>query len=193
MMKVLKIVVLAFFILLNLPFIIISKIEEKTSKKEGFFSGIGQLLSLVPGKIGNWVRLGYYYPTLEDCGWNAYIGFGALIPHRKSRIGKRVVVGAYCIIGTVTIEDDVLIASRVSIPSGKHQHVVQEKDALVTSAELQFNRLRIGRNTWIGEGALILADIGENCTVAAGSVVTKNVADNCNVFGNPARVIGWKQ
>lgn len=50
---------------------------------------------------------------------------------------------------------------------------------------------RIGRNAWIGAGAIIVAGvtIGENAVVAAGSVVTRAAPPNTLVGGNPARVI----
>lgn len=49
----------------------------------------------------------------------------------------------------------------------------------------------IGRNVWIGNGAMILkgASIGDNSVVAAGSIVTRPVPPNTVVAGNPARVI----
>ena len=51
--------------------------------------------------------------------------------------------------------------------------------------------VHIGRNAWIGVGAIILpgVTIGDNAVVAAGSVVTKDVAPNTIVGGNPAKFI----
>jgi len=47
----------------------------------------------------------------------------------------------------------------------------------------------IGRNVWIGAGALILpgVSIGDDAIVGAGSVVTRDVAAGATVVGNPAR------
>jgi maltose O-acetyltransferase len=47
----------------------------------------------------------------------------------------------------------------------------------------------IGRNAWIGGGAVILPGvrIGDNAVVAAGSVVARDVAAGVIVSGNPAR------
>ena len=49
--------------------------------------------------------------------------------------------------------------------------------------------IMIGRNVWIGGGALILpgVTIGEDAVVGAGSVVTRDVASGATVMGNPAR------
>ena len=49
----------------------------------------------------------------------------------------------------------------------------------------------IGRNVWIGGGAIILpgVTIGDGATIGAGSVVTKSIPANCLAVGNPCRVI----
>lgn len=51
----------------------------------------------------------------------------------------------------------------------------------------------IGRNAWIGAGAMILkgVKVGDNSVAGAGAVVIQDVPPNCVVFGNPARVI-WR-
>jgi maltose O-acetyltransferase len=47
----------------------------------------------------------------------------------------------------------------------------------------------IGRNVWIGGGAIILPGItvGDDAVIGAGSVVTRDVAAGAIVGGNPAR------
>jgi maltose O-acetyltransferase len=49
----------------------------------------------------------------------------------------------------------------------------------------------IGRNVWVGGGAIILpgVTIGDGTTIGAGSVVTKSIPANCVAAGNPCRVI----
>ncbi|MBQ7840381.1 MAG: gamma carbonic anhydrase family protein [Lachnospiraceae bacterium] len=51
---------------------------------------------------------------------------------------------------------------------------------------------RIGDNTLVGMGAIILNDavIGKNCIIGAGALVTQNtiVQDNCLLIGSPAKV-----
>jgi hypothetical protein len=53
--------------------------------------------------------------------------------------------------------------------------------------------ITIGRNVWIGAGAMVLKGvrIGENSVVGAGAVVAQHVPANTVVFGNPARVV-WR-
>lgn len=51
--------------------------------------------------------------------------------------------------------------------------------------------IRVGRDCFIGGGALILpgVTIGDGSVVAAGAVVAGDVAPGCLVAGNPARVL----
>ncbi len=56
----------------------------------------------------------------------------------------------------------------------------------------QYNmEVRIGKNCWIGAGAVILpgVTIGDNTVVGAGSVVTKNLPSNVVAVGNPCKVL----
>lgn len=58
--------------------------------------------------------------------------------------------------------------------------------------QYQYNMpVHIGRNCWIGAGAIILPGItiGENTVVGAGSVVTRDLPDNVVAAGNPCRVL----
>lgn len=55
----------------------------------------------------------------------------------------------------------------------------------------QFNMpVHIGRNCWIGAGAVIMpgVTIGDNSVIGAGSVVTKDIPANVVAYGNPCRV-----
>lgn len=51
--------------------------------------------------------------------------------------------------------------------------------------------VRIGRNCWIGAGAVIVpgVTIGDNVVIGAGSVVTKDIPSNVVAVGNPCRVL----
>lgn len=56
----------------------------------------------------------------------------------------------------------------------------------------QFNMpVHIGKNCWIGAGALIMpgVSIGDNSVIGAGSVVTKDIPANVVAVGNPCRVL----
>jgi len=49
----------------------------------------------------------------------------------------------------------------------------------------------VGRNVWIGGGAILLPGItvGDDAVIGAGSVVTRDVAPGVTVAGNPARLL----
>ena len=56
----------------------------------------------------------------------------------------------------------------------------------------QYNSpVKIGKNCWIGAGALIMpgVTIGDNTVIGAGSVVTKDIPANVVAVGNPCRVL----
>lgn len=57
---------------------------------------------------------------------------------------------------------------------------------------LQFNMpVRIGRNVWVGAGAVILpgVTIGDDVVIGAGSIVTKDIPSGVVAVGNPCRVL----
>ncbi len=57
---------------------------------------------------------------------------------------------------------------------------------------LQYNMpVHIGKNCWIGAGAIILPgiSIGDHVVIGAGSVVTKDIPSNVVAVGNPCKVL----
>jgi len=69
------------------------------------------------------------------------------------------------------------------------------RDPALRAKRLEYGRpVTIGRNVWIGAGALILpgVTISDDAIVGAGSVVTRDVAAGVTVVGSPARVITGK-
>lgn len=112
-----------------------------------------------------------------------YINYG-----KHTRIGKNVFINFDCTfldLGGITIEDNVLIAPKVSLLSEGHPISPADRQSLVPG------HVHIKKNAWIGANATILpgVTIGENSIVASGAVVSKNVPDNTVVGGVPARVI----
>ncbi len=56
----------------------------------------------------------------------------------------------------------------------------------------QYNApVHIGKNCWIGAGALIMPGItiGDNVVIGAGSVVTKDIPSNVVAVGNPCKIL----
>ena len=112
-----------------------------------------------------------------------YINYG-----KNTRIGKNVFINFDCVfldLGCITIEDNVLIAPKVSLLSEGHPIEPQKRQSLSVAP------IRIKKNAWIGANATILpgVTIGENSVVAAGAVVGQDVPDNTIVGGIPAKII----
>jgi acetyltransferase-like isoleucine patch superfamily enzyme len=112
-----------------------------------------------------------------------YINYGKHI-----KIGKNVFINFDCVLldlGGITIEDNVLIAPKVSLLSEGHPVSPNERQSLVPG------HIHIKKNAWIGAGATILPGItvGENAVVAAGAVVCTDVPANAVVGGIPAKII----
>jgi acetyltransferase-like isoleucine patch superfamily enzyme len=184
--RALKCAIFGAAVLLVSPAILLARLEAAAGKSEVIFTLFAQLLALLPGKPGNYLRSGYYFGTLTRSSWEIDIGFGSHFTHRDCRLDANVSTGSYCVIGHVSIERNVRLASRVSIPSGKRQHLDQAGNL---SSGTVYEQVSIGRDSWIGEGALIMADVGEGCIVSAGAVVVYAVPPMSVVGGNPAKVL----
>lgn len=96
----------------------------------------------------------------------------------------------------VTIGDNVLMASHIFISDNSHgSYKGDNNDSDPTIAPTQreyFTRpISIGKNTWIGEGVIIMpgVNIGEGCIIGAHSVVSKNIPDFTIAVGTPATVV----
>ena len=147
-----------------------------------------QLLSLFPGITGNYLRLAFYRFVLEQCAPTATICFGTLFSKTGARIGKHVYVGPRCMLGLVTLEDDVLLGPAVQIPSGPMTHGTDRLDTPIRLQPGKKQRITVGRDTWIGANSVVLANIGHKTVLGANSVVTRCIPKKSIAFGVPARV-----
>lgn len=112
-----------------------------------------------------------------------YINYG-----KNTSIGKNVFINFDCVfldLGGIIIEDDVLIAPKVSLLTEGHPIEPHNRQSLTVAP------IHIKKNAWIGANATVLpgVTIGENAVVAAGAVVGKDVPDNTIVGGIPAKII----
>lgn len=156
------------------------------------FPGWSQLVSLVPGMTGAYFRRAFYRMVLPTCGDGACICFGTVMSHPTVEIGPNSYVGVACMLGDVTLERDVLIGSHVSVINGSRQHGTERLDVPVRDQPGEYPRITIGADSWIGDRAVVMANIGRQCIVGAGAVVTKPVPDFAIAAGNPARIINWR-
>jgi acetyltransferase-like isoleucine patch superfamily enzyme len=161
----------------------------RLTRSEDLFAGQGQGLALIPGKIGSYLRVAYYRMTLKKFPPNGYIGFGTYFAHPDCEVGRGYYFGAYCLIGMAYIGDHATIGSGVHILSGKNQHGFTEIGKPIQEQTGMFLKIRIGDNCWIGNNAVIMADLGRQTIVGAGSVVTTPAEDFVVLAGNPAKII----
>ena len=87
----------------------------------------------------------------------------------------------------IYIGDYTLIGPNVTIATGGHPI-----DPDLREKGYQYNAsVRIGRNCWIGAGAVIVpgVTVGDNTVIGAGSVVTKDIPSGVVAVGNPCRVL----
>ena len=113
-----------------------------------------------------------------DYGFNIHLGTGVFLNFN-------------CVILDVVevrIGDKTQIGPGVQILTADHPRSPEER-----AGGLEFGRpIVIGRNVWIGGGAILLPGItvGDDALIGAGSVVTRDVPAGATVVGNPARVRG---
>jgi maltose O-acetyltransferase len=104
------------------------------------------------------------------------------------RLGDGVFLNFNCVIldvVSVEIGDGTQIGPAVQIYAADHP-----RDPATRKSGAEFGRpVVVGKNVWIGGGAIILpgVTIGDDAVVGAGAVVTRDVASGITVIGNPAR------
>lgn len=105
------------------------------------------------------------------------------------RLGDGAFLNFGCVVldvAAVTIGAGAQIGPGVRILAADHP-----RDPALRAEGLESARpVTIGRNVWIGGGALILpgVTIGDDAIIGAGSVVTRDVPPGATAMGNPARV-----
>jgi virginiamycin A acetyltransferase len=174
-----------------LPLALPCKLEEwfLSRHSETVFHICTNLVALLPGLPGVFLRRAFYSMTLENCSINCHIGFGSLFSHRNATVEKHVYLGNYSMVGAAHLGEYCLIGSRVSILSGKALHVRDDNGMWTPFSPERMNKVTLARNVWVGEGAIIMADVGEGTLVGAGAVITSNVRSHVIVAGNPARFV----
>lgn len=151
--------------------------------------GSSQLLSLVPGLPGQYLRRAFLARVLRGgCADSAAIEFGTLFSQLDCRIDDHVYIGPRCHLGHVHLESGVLLAAGVHVPSGPHTHGM-DPSLPIHDQPGSLRMVRIGAGSWIGSNAVVLADIGRDTIVGAGAVVTQALPDRVIAAGVPARIV----
>ena len=129
---------------------------------------------------------------LADCGEGVYIEapFYSNFGGHHCHFGKMVYANYHltCVDDThIYIGDYTMIGPNVTIVTAGHPILPKLREKVY-----QYNMpVHIGRNCWLGAGAVIMpgVTIGDNTVIGAGSVVTKDIPANVVAVGNPCRVM----
>lgn len=128
----------------------------------------------------------------------AEIGEGCYIepPFHANWGGRHVHFGKYIYANfNLTLVDDThiyvgdytMFGPNVTVATAGHPILPELRENLY-----QYNvPVYIGRNCWIGAGAILLpgVSVGDNTVIGAGSIVTKDIPSNVVAVGNPCRVL----
>ena len=111
----------------------------------------------------------------------------------ETRIGRRAYILLGASVGLADIEDGVVISNRAVVLSGRRQHNFDDPSRPHMEPRWGFSRVRVGQDSFVGDGAIVMADVGRGTVIGAGSVVVAAVPDFVVAVGNPARVVKQRQ
>lgn len=132
-----------------------------------------EVLKRLMGSMGENVEV--RSPFFCDYGYNIHLGDGAFMNFNCVVLDVvEVRIGAGTQIGPAV---QIYAADHPRDPKVRLQGLENGKPVV------------IGKNVWIGGGAIILpgVTVGDDAVIGAGSVVTRDVAVGATVVGNPAR------
>jgi virginiamycin A acetyltransferase len=175
--------------LLVLPLVASVALRGLVVGRDRAFQASAEWLAFLPGLVGQYLRRAFMAATTAGCGPEVVIGAGTLFSTPDVRIDANAYVGPQCNIGWAYIERDVMVAAGVQIPSGPNTHGTARVDVAMRDQPGQPICVHVREGAWIGNGAILLADVGRHAIVAAGAVVTRPVPDYAVAAGVPARVL----
>jgi virginiamycin A acetyltransferase len=185
----LKTLVRAVAFLLILPMLVSFWIRALVLGQNRALGGSSQVLSLLPGLLGQYLRRAFYSRVLAHCHYTATIEFGVLFSKAGARIEENVYIGPRCHIGLAHIERESLLGAGVHVTSGSQTHGFGDLGVPLREQSGILVQVRIGAGAWIGSAAVVMADVGRDTIVGAGAVVTKPLANGVIAAGVPARII----
>ena len=189
-----KLLLQAFYLVndaLALPFAALLALVGRIDHPD-HFQYYGDLLSGFPFIWGERVRKRFYQWTLKSFGKDVCIGYGSSFLYRDAEVGNHVYIGRHCLIGKVKIADHVLIGSFIICASGRHQHGFKRTDIPMYNQEGSLEQILVGHNVWLGNHALVMANVGDHAIVGAAAVVIKDVPPFAVVAGNPAKILRYR-
>jgi acetyltransferase-like isoleucine patch superfamily enzyme len=179
----------AFFRIPGLLFAAWYGLKRMVLGEDKAFLALTERLAGFKGYLGIYLRAAVYHHVLARSSEEVQVGHGTVFSKREAVLEEHVYVGRYCSLGWVHLERDVMLADFVAIPSGGATHRLTA-DVPPRLMENRYTPVRVGRGTWVGTHAVILADIGRSCVIGAGAVVTRAIPDYSVAVGVPAKVVG---
>lgn len=142
-----------------------SELEKRSAMLKEMFAEIGEGCYIEPPLRANWGGRHVHF------GNNVYANFNLTLVD-----DTHIYVGDYTLFGP-----------NVTVATAAHP-ITPELRMPVTQYNLP---VHIGKNCWIGAGAIIVpgVTIGDNTVIGAGSVVTKDIPANVVAVGNPCKVL----
>jgi acetyltransferase-like isoleucine patch superfamily enzyme len=190
--RIFKAVLAATFRLLLAPMYCVYVAASALVGKKRAFVELYEWLAYIPGTCGRYARAAFLRYTFKKVGEGLHVGIGTLFSDSDCEIGSDVYIGPACSIGKVIIGDKVLIASHVSIINGGRQHGFDNTHVAIREQPGEYPLIHVGEGAWIGERAVVMADVGQHSIVGAGAVVTRPVPPFAIVAGNPARILRYR-
>ena len=121
----------------------------------------------------------YIEPPFHSNFGGAHVHFGKFV---YANFNLTLVDDTHIYVGDYT-----MFGPNVTVATAGHPILPELREKIY-----QYNfPVTIGRNCWIGAGAVILpgVTVGDNTVIGAGSVVTKDIPANVVAVGNPCRVL----
>lgn len=171
------------------PLVVLYWLLRPICREDSLFAGFSQTVSLFPGLLGSYLRIAFYRCAMSHCASDSYIGFGTLFSHRGTELHSGTYIGPQCNIGLSIIHRNCLLGSGVHLLSGKNQHRFDDPDTPIRLQGGEFTKISLGENSWVGNGAIIMANVGRDCIIGAGTVVTNDIPAGSIVAGNPGKVV----
>ncbi len=142
-----------------------SELDKREKLLKEMFAEIGENCYIEPPLHANWAGKHVHF------GDNVYANFNlTMVDDTHIYVGDCTLFGPNVVVATAG-------------------HPI---DPELRSKAYQFNMpVHIGKNCWIGAGAVIVpgVTIGDNTVIGAGSVVTKDIPSNVVAVGNPCKVL----
>lgn len=189
MRQIIKGSVKTLFLVFVAPIFLLFRLFCFLGKPERSFVSFSQALSLIPGKLGNYIRAAFYHMACPGTSHDVSIGFLTVLSHQNTTIRRGAYIGPQCNIGMCEIGENTLLGSGVHILSGGHQHDFSNLGVPIQEQGGRYKKVQIGADCWIGNGSLVMVSLADKSIVAAGTVVTRSFIEGDVIAGNPGKVL----